>query len=303
MELSHYTDIRACHRYVFLSPHFDDAVYSCGGTLSTYLHSGIHPLVITVFAGIPPSNIELSSYALALYKRKYYIQDPEEMTIRRRKEDMSALDYLQADYLHLDYLDAIYRGTPPFYTERGQVVGGEIHPVDTWIVAQLFQDLFLVHARFPDLIWYAPLSVGLHVDHQIVFLVAAHLLQAGATVRFYEDFPYVMQAGELQKRLELGKSMQSVNVDISTVLELRCEAASRYLSELPIFGSAMELYARIKEYTYSILPEKPIYVERYWEGQIACPTLDMLDERRGQAVLPGKILESDGHRDSVAVHA
>ena len=49
----------------------------------------------TVFAGIPPSNIELSSYALALYKWKYYTQDPEEMTIRRRKENMSALDYLQ----------------------------------------------------------------------------------------------------------------------------------------------------------------------------------------------------------------
>ncbi len=118
MELSHYTDIRASHWYAFLSPHFDDAVYSCGGTLSTYVQNGIHPLVITVFAGIPPSNIELSLYALALYKRKYCIQDPEQMTMRRRIEDMNALDYIQVDYLHLDYLDAIYRGTPPFYTER-----------------------------------------------------------------------------------------------------------------------------------------------------------------------------------------
>ncbi len=303
MELSHYIDIRANHRYVFLSPHFDDAVYSCGGTLSTYVHSGIHPLVITIFAGIPPSNIELSSYALALYKRKYYIQDPEVMTMRRRKEDMSALDYLQVDYLHLDYLDAIYRGTPPFYTERGQIVGGEIHPADTWIAAQLFQDLSLVYARFPDLIWYAPLGVGLHVDHQIVFLAAAHLLQAGATVRFYEDFPYVMKEGELQRRLELGKSLQPTYVDISPMLQHRCEAASRYLSELPIFGSTMELYARMKEYTYSILPEKLIYVERYWEGQISCPTLNMLDERTGQAILPGKMSESGGHRDSAAVYA
>ena len=268
MKLSHYTDIRASHRHAFLSPHFDDAVYSCGGMLSTYVHNGIHPLVITVFAGIPPSTIELSSYALALYKRKYYIQDPEHMTLRRRIEDRNALDYLQVDYLHLDYLDAIYRGTPPFYTERAQVVGGAIHPADTWIVAHLFQDLSLVHARFPDLTWYAPLGVGLHVDHQMVFLAATHLLQAGATVRFYEDFPYVMKEGALQKRLEVGQSLHPLNVDITPVLQYRCEAASRYLSELPIFGSALDLYARMKEYTSSILPEKPISLERYWEGQI-----------------------------------
>src|SRR5947209_3471528 len=102
MQLSDYIDIKAYHRYVFLSPHFDDAVYSCGGTLSKYVRSEKHPLVITVFAGIPPSKIELSSYALALYKRKYYVQDPEVMTRRRRKEDMHALDYLRVDYLHLD---------------------------------------------------------------------------------------------------------------------------------------------------------------------------------------------------------
>ena len=48
--------------HLFLSPHYDDAVYSCGGTLASLTTAGENVTVLTVCAGSPPSD-ELSWFA------------------------------------------------------------------------------------------------------------------------------------------------------------------------------------------------------------------------------------------------
>ena len=93
----------------------------------------------------------------------------------RRKEDASALDYLEVDYLWLDYLDAIYRGSPAYYSDRDQLIGGDVHPFDATLDRQLAGDLLALQERLPDAVWYAPLGVGRHVDHQIVCSAADQL--------------------------------------------------------------------------------------------------------------------------------
>src|SRR6266536_3870245 len=151
MQLNSLSDITTDYQSIYLSPHFDDVVYSCAGTIGAQVRSGQHPLVITVFAGIPSSRLKLSLLAVRFHTYmgfdqfaskilKYrgvgrFVIHPREifafgqdagLVIRaRRKEDVRALTYLQADYLWLDYLEAIYRDTPTFFGRQSQLVGGK----------------------------------------------------------------------------------------------------------------------------------------------------------------------------------
>ncbi len=204
MQLNRFDDISRSHRHIFLSPHFDDAVYSCGGTIGVQVSDGLRPLVITVFGGAPTSPIEFSPFAAEIHRQMGFHQNAQAAVAVRRREDAAALDYLRADYLWLDYPDAIYRGSPPYYTNERQLAGGEVHPGDLWIDKELAQNLVALHERLPDTVWYAPLAVGGHVDHQLVCSAADRLIQRGAkdapdtmvpAVRSVDDVTVIVTGG------------------------------------------------------------------------------------------------------------
>lgn len=265
MQLRGLNDVTSDHRHIYLSPHFDDVAYSCGGTIGIQASRGEHPLVITIFAGMPSSELKLSRLASKVHKLMEFDQRAGSLIAIRHKEDASAIAFLHADYLWLDYLDAIYRGTPAYY-KRWRSIIRKVHSNDVGIVKQLAQDLGALHERLPNASWYAPLGLGYHVDHQIVFAVAHALLQQGAHVKFYEDFPYVMQTHALQKRLrELGNTLKPELVEISETLHLRREAAAMYSSQVKLnFGTKEAMYKAMKDYAFSNHPIKSVPVERYW---------------------------------------
>ena len=268
MQLTSISDITRKYRHIFLSPHFDDVVYSCGGTLGVQVCSGLHPLVITIFGGAPPATTPLSPFAQHLHGQ--WGADPAKeakgVIETRRKEDADALAYLQADYLWLDYSDAIYRGNPAFYTSEQQVIGGDVHPADQAIEKQLGQLLLDLQSCLPDTVWYAPLGIGRHIDHQIACSAADRLVQRGTKVYFYEDFPYVLQEGALQKRIEeLGANYEPNLVEMSEFLPARVEASKMYNSQITTnFGSQEKLVQGIDKYTHSIRPVETVRLERYW---------------------------------------
>lgn len=268
MQLSSFTDITITHRHIFLSPHYDDVVFSCGGTLGVQVLCGLRPLVITVFGGAPATNAPLSSLATDV-QRGYNLDTTRGaagVVEARQREDATALDYLQSDYLWLDYPDAIYRGDPPYYTQLDQVIGGDIHPSDLSIDNQLAHDLLLLHERLPDAAWYAPLGIGRHVDHQIVASAADRLVQNGAKVYFYEEFPYVLKPDALDARLkELGGAFEYALVEMSEMLPVRLEAATYYASQIGAnFGDIEEMNRAITNYAHGLRPVETVYLERYW---------------------------------------
>jgi len=231
---------------------------------------GLRPLVITVFGGAPSSNIQLSPFALRNHRTMGFgTQSPSEVVANRRKEDAAALDFLQADYLWLDYPDAIYRGNPPFYTQEEQLIGGEVHPSDLEIDKQLAQNLLSLQERLPDAVWYSPLGIGRHVDHQIVCSVADRLVQRGAKVNFYEDFPYVLREKALDSRLqELGAALEPALVEMSEMLPLRVEAAGLYASQTSMnFGAEETIQTAVQKYTHAIRPVETVHLERYWTNR------------------------------------
>ncbi len=267
MQLKSFNDITRTYRNIFLSPHFDDVVYSCGGTLGVQVSVALRPLVITIFAGMPPARMQLSSLAeQVLREGGFRPQDHADAVSIRRKEDAAAMNYLHVDYLWLDYFDAIFRGTPAYYSSQSQLIGGEVHPGDLVIDRQLAQDLVALHERLPDAVWYAPLGIGRHVDHQIVSSAADRLIQLGANVKLYEDFPYVLRQGALDARLkELGGAFEPALVEMSEMLHLRQEAAEMYASQVQVhFGSIEAMYKAMNDYTYGHRPKETVHLERYW---------------------------------------
>ena len=88
---------------IYLSPHLDDAVLSCGGRISQQTARGEKVLVVTVCAGDPPP-APLSEFAQALHIRWAL---PFHPVAARRDEDEAALAVLGASALHLPLPDCI----------------------------------------------------------------------------------------------------------------------------------------------------------------------------------------------------
>ncbi len=268
MQLKSFDDITRAHRHIFLSPHFDDAVFSCGGTLGVQVSNGLRPLVITVFAGIPAADLQISPFAQQINRQMAggEVMSLQTLVERRRQEDANALDFLHCDYLWLDYYDAIYRGSPAYYTSNEQLIVGEVHPSDLWIDRQLSEDLLALQKGLPDTVWYAPLGVGRHVDHQIVSSAADRLAQQGAKVKLYEDFPYVLREQALETRIqEFGGMLEPNFVEMSEMLPLRLEASDMYASQIQLnFGGQAAMHNSMKSYTHNIRPVQTVHLERYW---------------------------------------
>jgi LmbE family N-acetylglucosaminyl deacetylase len=163
---------------VVLSPHFDDAVFSCGGTIAAATAEGRPALVVTFFArepdlaAVPP---RLRGFA------RYDV---------RRAEDLKALRILGASHEWLDYVERAFRPPPlrhPLSVFRGAPRAGTATPAN----AERMQEAIAERLdRHPGSTVLAPLAVGNHCDHVEVFLAAMLVMvRLGRfdRFRFYED--------------------------------------------------------------------------------------------------------------------
>jgi LmbE family N-acetylglucosaminyl deacetylase len=248
------------HRQIYLSPHYDDAVFSCGGSMALQRMAGHKALVITVFGGA--GNGPLSSFATQVQRETGFGASAQEAVQRRQEEDAAATEALGADALWLDFPDAIYRG----YDSR-EALFGSVRPADAGIEDQLAAILLEIRSRSPQAVIYAPLGVGHHVDHQIVCSAADRLTQQKANIKFYEDFPYVTAPGALQARqAELGLKMEEEINEVGLQLPMRIEAIALYRSQVPqLFGSEEQMRQKVESYASSIRTRYPgIRIERFW---------------------------------------
>ena len=75
-------------RWIYLSPHFDDVVLSCGGLIWEQTHSGITVEIWTICAGNPPAG-PISEYAMGMHKI-WKTGSAQETVELRRIEDQNA---------------------------------------------------------------------------------------------------------------------------------------------------------------------------------------------------------------------
>lgn len=249
--------------HLYLAPHLDDAVLSCGGLIARQLRGGARALILTVFAGDPPE-VPPSACAEALAA----IREAElSYTSARRAEDQAAAASLGAAHVHWPYPDCIYRYDPQtgerFYRDT-EGIFGEIAPYERLALSsELAVRLQAVCDALRPAAVYAPLTVGHHVDHHLAHWAARRLTRRGWDLRFYEDYPYSAMPAAVEAMLEAGGTWQAEIEPLSPAdLQAKIKAIACYESQLQgLFGGAEAMPERVKAHFHSLTGDGP--AERY----------------------------------------
>jgi LmbE family N-acetylglucosaminyl deacetylase len=218
-------------RWIYLSPHLDDAVLSAGGLIYDQSHSGIPVEIWTFMCGDPHLGDNISQFAQVQHFM-WGFPSAEEAIRGRRNEDQDAAAILGASVVHFDFLDCIYRRG-----ENGEWLYFDIStpPVeaDAGIPAQIAA---AISARLqPDDVLVCQLSVGSHVDHVLVRM-GAELL--GRPLLYDIDIPYLFYRSEELAPKSAGMK-ESVHSITETGLKRWQEAILAYKSQVPWLGEAM----------------------------------------------------------------
>ena len=183
--------------HLFLSPHYDDIALSAGATVRRLADLGRAPETLIVFGSEPDPGVGLSPFASAMHQG--WGLATSEVIARRRAEEDNASRAIGATVRLLPFHDAIYRGHN--YLSDDDLFSTPA-PAEANLPDQIVASLGLPEAPADSIRLYAPLGIGNHVDHQLVFNAAASLADAGWDVWFYEDVPYALREGARQRRLE-----------------------------------------------------------------------------------------------------
>jgi LmbE family N-acetylglucosaminyl deacetylase len=211
-------------RWIYLSPHFDDAVLSCGGLIYEQTRQGVQAEIWTILAGDPPPG-PLSEFARENHAL-WGMTSGAETVAMRRDEDETAASIVGADLVHFDIPDCIYRRSPKgeyLYTET---VMTSPHPSDRRLPIRIAAAL-KSELRIDD--WLVcPLSLGSHVDHVLVRRAAESLQRP---LLYYADVPYVLNNPETLEPAITTLESQHFRVS-ETGLEAWLDGVAAYRSQV-----------------------------------------------------------------------
>jgi LmbE family N-acetylglucosaminyl deacetylase len=263
-------------QHVYLSPHYDDAALSCGGTIHRQIQEGQRVQVITICAAPPPSP-HFSTYAEKLHRDW---GDPGDAVATRRREDEAALAILGAAGHYLFLPDCIYRGASPagpWYYNSDADIFGQVHPADMALAAEITQAGVEQVPQRSETVIYAPLGVGHHVDHQLTHRAAWQLRAQGYHIIFYEDYPYAdpqypfTRFGE-GNQYDLAEALKEPRpARLSTHLypleeddlQAKIRSVAAYASQLSsLFGSEAAMATHLRNFAFYIGQDRP--AERFW---------------------------------------
>jgi len=219
--------------HLYLSPHFDDAILSCGGLIARQTAAGERVVIANICAAAPDFS-NLSPFAQFQHVRWFDLNPGTDPIALRHAEDTAACAELGAESVELPELDCIYRRNAAgewLYTNE-ESLWGPLHPdEDTTTLVAALELLF--SNLTPDAI-YAPLAVANHVDHQWVRAIAKGWAQDGWPVFFYEDYPYVERIENLWQALNLpisGQWVRQPQALDSAQAQVKITAIAHYASQ------------------------------------------------------------------------
>ena len=221
-----------------LSPHLDDAAFSCGGTMAQLADAGWHVCMATAFTrSIHPA----TGFALACQLDKGLPPETDYMALRRT-EDRVAADLLGVNDLRwLDLPEAPHRGY-----DSAPDLFGPAHAADTiWrdlspLIAALIAELQ------PSLV-FGPQGLGNHIDHRQ--MIRAMLDAApDAPLAFYRDTPYALRNPAALPFVTLA-GLEPVTVDVAAGLERKVASAAAYASQVGFqFGGTAAAMSALRSF-------------------------------------------------------
>ncbi|MBI5951113.1 MAG: PIG-L family deacetylase [Chloroflexi bacterium] len=172
-------------RWIYISPHLDDAALSAGGLIHEQTRSGMDVEIWTMTCGFPTG--ELSPFARALHAA-WGVSAAADLLSVRRAEDIKAAGILGAKTVHFDFLDCIYRRG-----KNGNWLYSDVfvppHEDDADLPVQIAG---AISARLlPTDQLVCQLGLGSHVDHVLVRR-AVELLRR--PLLYLADIPYLFNS-------------------------------------------------------------------------------------------------------------
>ena len=167
--------------HLFLSPHLDDAIFSCGGLIAQLTPERVR--VVTCFTQSMPNP---QGFALACQTDKGLAADVDYMALRR-EEDRLACAQLEAECEWWDVAEAPHRG----YDSAAMLFGEQL-PTDEATITELEDRLRRLLGRTYAQTVYYPYGAGDHVDHRLLIAAVARVKGDWSRVRWvqYFDQPY-----------------------------------------------------------------------------------------------------------------
>lgn len=252
--------------HLFLSPHLDDAVLSCGGTISHLTQRGEAVLILTVMAGDPPLPLPDTPIVQDLHRRWAIGESP---VAARRAEDVESARVVGAQVEHRRYPDSVYRtaqGQALYPTEES--IFGAIHAEDTASKYLAIESALFRFVYMNTRVIYAPLGVGHHVDHQIVrdWALDIRRLNPGLTYKFYEEYPYTRDSQAIERARVLFpdsiRMKREQQVLDAAMMRAKMDAIACYKSQISTFWKSVEAMQRDVEMMFCV--GEGVYAERYW---------------------------------------
>jgi LmbE family N-acetylglucosaminyl deacetylase len=225
---------------LFVSPHLDDAILSCGALIS-HLAASASVIVATVFTADAPGPHTFSARA---FLRQCGSRDATQLFRVRQAEDYAVVQRAGALPVHLGFSDALFRRRPTgagqswtarlipeishiYPTHRFHIGRGRISHFDEVTITDALAAINgLAQSIGADSVFF-PLAIGLHVDHAICRTVGDRFL--GNKI-FYADFPYMLSA---IPDTDFIRERGLVETEWSEGVERKCDLISGYASQMP----------------------------------------------------------------------
>ena len=220
-------------RYIYLSPHLDDAVLSAGGLIYEQTQAGIPVEIWTIMCGFPMEN-EISPLAQKLHT-EWGFSSAKETVEQRRLENMNALSIIGAKAIHFDFLDCIYRRGKNGDWLYADNIFDPPHAEEVDLPAEIAK--VMTSRLQPDDVLVCQLTVGNHVDH-VTVRKAAELLKR--PLLYDADIPYLLNHPD-----ELGSKTVGMKEKVYSVSEAGLkswqEAIAAYKSQMAVLFEGPEL--------------------------------------------------------------
>ncbi len=204
---------------LFLSPHLDDVVFSCGGLAAVLHDRGWRTVLATAFtATVTP----VTGFALACQLDKGLPAEVDYMALRRAEDYAAAAILGFTEVRHLGLREAPHRG----YDSARALFGGVRN--DDIIVQALAAHLTALQSEFAPNLVLAPQGLGSHVDHRQVVRAIAETVDA--PLAWYRDTPYAMRHQDAPPPHVA--RLAEMRFPVGSALDRKLRAACAYVSQV-----------------------------------------------------------------------
>jgi LmbE family N-acetylglucosaminyl deacetylase len=220
-------------RHLYLSPHLDDAVFSCGGLIFQQSKQGDEVHIVTICAGQTPLE-GLSEFAKELHARWEGDESPVQL---RRREDRQACTRIGASYQHLEIQDAVYRKDAEgqhLYPTVESIFGPLAVDEDALVenVAGQVEEIFRTGVHL-----YVPLCFRGHVDHRLTRHSAESL---EVPLHYYRDLPYAARDFHIPDDLGMPSGVEVIHKLDGEDIDAWANAMMEYKSQISTFWQNMD---------------------------------------------------------------